>query len=310
MTRHLVTPQDEMDRVAARSTQRIVQLIRRVARARVLGDAEQYRDAMEDAAATFGDVLALCDLLGRRRIQLLYERAEEPEDRRASMASFEVARLSEDLTPLLPKIESDSVIADILLRMPELAVGFKAVQEVYRNRHGFACARAMDVAVTERVQAVVSEALRTGDRAGAKKVLMEIEDWSGAYADTVYETNVRTAYTAGMFARMEDPAVARVLPGVRFVSALMITSRPNHTAAHGLMAPSTHPIWSTFSPPLGYRCKCALREVSVIEAKSKGLLDANGMMRVIYPSTFSQAYPDPGFGRGRPSVRASSGDIG
>lgn len=272
---NLLHPDDEIAAIAERSAGELREVIEDLIAARARQAGRAYAHAMERAAALFGRMLALADLLGRRRMQLLADRAEERAARRAELAAVALAHLRA-AAPLVPEVQFKEAVADVLSRQPELADGWKAVADVYAERHGFACARAMDVAVTERVQRVVADVVRGEGGPDPRKVIRELGDWTQAYADTVYETSVRTAYTAGMWARMAEPSVARVLPGARFVSALLPTSRPNHTACHGLTAPTDSLLWNVFSPPLGYRCKCALREISIFEAKREGLLDAQG----------------------------------
>ncbi len=304
----LLAPDDEIADLAAKSATAFVEAANDLIRARVLQDGAAYRRAIESAAALFGRVLAMGDLLGRRRMQLLAERAEAHVKVRAALVAEVLAQLRAD-TPIVERVEFKEATQDVLSRHPELAPGWKAVADVYAERHGFACARAMDVAVTERVRDVIADTVAGRGPPNPRKVIQELGDWTAAYADTVYETNIRTAYTAGMWSRMEDAAVARVLPGARFVSAQLPTSRPNHVAAHGLTAPTNSLLWEHFSPPLGYRCQCALREVSIFEARREGLLDAQGHLRTIYPSNFANAHPDPGFGRTRPDRAAAAGSF-
>lgn len=303
----LVSPDDEIADLANRNADAFRAAVNDLIRARVAQDGAAYQRAMEAAADLFARVLALGDLLGRRRMQLLADRAEAQAPDRASLAARAVAQLRAH--PIVEPIEFKEAVADVLARHPELAEGWQGVADVYAERHGFACARSMDVAVTQRVQQVIADVVAGRGPPSPRRVIEELGDWTSSYADTVYETNIRTAYTAGMWGRMADPAVARVLPGVRFVSARLVTSRPNHTACHGLTAPSDSTLWDTFSPPLGYRCKCALREVSIFEARREGLIDAQGRFRTVYPSGFSAARPDPGFGRSRPDRAVASGSL-
>lgn len=300
----LVAPDDEIRAIAAASAAEFIDAANLLIRARVLMDGPAYQQAMATVAALFGRVLAMGDLLGRRRLQLLADRAEADAARRAAL----VAQLRA-ASPILEAVEFKEATQDVLSRHPELAQGWKGVADVYAERHGFACAKAMDVAVTKRVQEVIADVVAGKGVVEPRRVIRELGDWTAAYADTVYETNIRSAYTAGMWSRMEDPAVARVLPGARFVSARLPTSRANHVAAHGLTAPTSSLLWDTFSPPLGYRCHCALREISIFEARREGLLDAQGNLRTVYPPNFVAAWPDPGFGRTRPDRAAASGSF-
>lgn len=305
-----VSPADEIRSLAARSTSRLVEVIDALVAARVHRDVSAYTEALADAAGIFGSMLPLADLLGRRRMQLLADHAARQAPERAALVAAAVAQLSGAPSPLLPVVEAREAILDILRRQSELAPGFEAVQDAYAERHAFACARALDVAVTQRIQNVIAATVAGAGPANPRQVIAEIGGWSQAYADTVYVTNVATAYSAGMWARLVDPDVARVLPGAKFVSAKLSTSRPNHVACHGLIAPTDSPIWNAYSPPLGYGCVCGLREVSIFEARREGLLDEHGHMRTMLPPGFGiNARPDHGFGRGRPDRLVATGAI-
>lgn len=307
-TRRLLTPGEEVEAISNRSTSWLLSAIDDLIAARVRKDGEAYRRAYETTAEGFTRVSEAADMSGRRRMSLLAERAAGglSDAERAASAAEEPGGIAPG-EPIAP-VSFREVVADIVSRRPELAEGYRAVQEVYR-RHGFACARSTDLAVTERVQSVLANVVLDGGIASPRKVIEALGDWKRSYADTVYETNVKTAYTAGMWKRIEEPEVARVLPGMRFVSSLLPTTRPNHAAAHGLTAPSSSHLWEVFSPPLGYRCCCSVREISVIEARREGLVDADGRLRTIVPPTFSAARPDPGFGRGRPDRAIRQGAL-
>lgn len=293
---------DEIRTIAARSTERLRDVIAALVEARARRDADAYTDALAAARELFATLLQLADLSGRVRMTLLARHAEAAAQERAQLAGV--------TTPLLPAVEARDVILDTLRRYAEIAPGFRAVQDLYAERHAFACARSLDVSVTERIQNVIAATVAGSGPPNPRKVIAELGDWSRAYAGTVYSTAVATAYSAGMWARLAEPDVARVLPGARFVSALLPTTRRNHAACHGLTAATTSPIWDGYSPPLGYGCLCALREVSVFEARREGLIDSDGTFLTLLPPGFGiNAKPDPGFGRGRPDRIVATSSI-
>jgi len=299
--KRLLSPAEEMTELAARSVRGLLALLDELIHARVTRSGSAWHEAMQRAAAYFSRLTESANVTGRRRMELLAQRAagDVAAEVRELETSEVVAALPRPPVAAVPYVEFREAVRDVIERTPEVAPGWEATAEVY-TRHGFACARSTDVAVTERVREVIERTVRDGSVVNPRKVIAELGDWKRSYADTVYETNVRTAYTAGMFSRMADPAVARVLLGMRFVSAQLVTSRPNHVAAHGLTAPTDSHLWETFSPPMGYRCQCAIREISIFEAKRAGLIDEAGRLKTVLPPNFAAAHPDPGFGRGRP----------
>jgi hypothetical protein len=70
--------------------------------------------------------------------------------------------------------------------------------------------------------------------------------------------------------------------------------RPHHKAADGLIAAVDDPIWDTFKPPLGYRCRCSVNFVSVFELEDRGLIKNGKVVRYLPPS-FAFARPDENF---------------
>jgi SPP1 gp7 family putative phage head morphogenesis protein len=132
------------------------------------------------------------------------------------------------------------------------------------------------------------------------EIVQRLGDWSRAYADTVYRTNLTSAYTAGRFRQQEG--VSDVIGAFGFRSRRDDSTRPNHRAAEGLIAPPHDIIWERLSPPLGYNCRCSLRLVSRFELERLGLLRDGRVMR-FEPATLAQAGPDKGFLSVRPDRR-------
>ena len=99
----------------------------------------------------------------------------------------------------------------------------------------------------------------------ASKVIQQLGDFTRSYANTVYRTNLNTAYTAGRFQQAQEPGVRTVLPAMErweIMDSAVRRGRPidgpkggtkeNHAAAHGLVAATTDPIWNRVASPSGY----------------------------------------------------------
>lgn len=134
-------------------------------------------------------------------------------------------------------------------------------------------------------------------------VLEEVNDWTVAYADTVYRTNVASAFAAGAWHQSLDPEIMEIIPAKLYSAIGDSDTRPNHLAADGLIAGVTDPIWETLSPPMGFNCRCSLLDVDRFELEDRGLLNADGTVTRVLPANFANARPDPGFGTGRPDRR-------
>lgn len=89
---------------------------------------------------------------------------------------------------------------------------------------------------------------------------------SGRRLKTIYETNLRTAYAAGRWERMQAAKAALPFlvyhhtPGEKF-------PRPEHEAWDGTKLPIDDPWWKTHYTPNGWGCNCWVTQVSVRDSR-------------------------------------------
>jgi len=210
----------------------------------------------------------------------------------------------------LPRVPFTEAVADIMAREPRIAASAAEVAAAYNEDHGFAMARAVEQKTVTRVQAAVSKAIHTGQtveqgvqsiRKIARLAGEDMADWTRSYSEVVFRTNVNTAYSAGRFRQMADPAVRVAIGALRYTTAQDVDVRPNHRAAEGLIASHTDPVWQEITPPLGYNCRCSVSFVSWPELRRKGLIDRGGDVRTARVPR--GAHADAGFTHtGRPDL--------
>jgi SPP1 gp7 family putative phage head morphogenesis protein len=283
---------------------------------RLLEESTEYFD---DALKRYARALVRGDPTGgpTERINVLLMQTMQLAD---LMAREDVVRQASGARPanqrdipngMVPRVEFKDAIADILTRTPVLARSYREVQERYSQEHVFAVAKSATEETTRAVQRAIADAQAGSPgretMASTARVITEVGDWTRAYAETVYRTNMATAHASGQMAMVADPAIRSVAPALEFVSAKKATTRPNHHAAHGLVADAADPVWQRFTPPLGYNCFCCVRIVFYPELRRRGLLGPNDTVLRYEPPTFDQAFPDPGFGTGNPAVTAAQG---
>ena len=222
----------------------------------------------------------------------------------------------------LPRVPFTEAIADALAREPRLATSATEVAQAYSESHVFALARSSELHLTKRVQSAVATAIQEGQSVGegvasirkiARAAGADMDRFTRSYAETVFRTNVSTAYTAGRFREMANPAVAFAIGALKFVGPTSTPpqgdTRPNHAAAVGLIAAADDPVWRTMRPPLGYNCRHSVTFVGWPELKRRGLLRPDGKVR---RATIPEgAYPDPGFrvGSGAPEIDVYAGAV-
>lgn len=248
----MIDAADALERLLSRSPVELAQELDRFAIAYL---EERWRDADRHERAIAGLMArdsAIADELGRKRL----------------MAEVEAARARETFAA---KVPFEEAIADLEQREPtteQEARGFTIGKYIK-------LARAATVKVVERVKDKLLGFLRRGATVPQARVeLAEIlkrqepEELSragispsglnGAYAETVYRTQVAQAFTAGRVEQARDPGVRDVVAGWRFDAVMDSDTRPNHAAAHGLTAAVDDPVWNVLAPPLGFNCRCNL----------------------------------------------------
>jgi SPP1 gp7 family putative phage head morphogenesis protein len=87
--------------------------------------------------------------------------------------------------------------------------------------------------------------------------------------DTIFSTNLDSAYHSGRFKQQEE--VKDFFPYRQYLTAEDPAVRPAHRAMHGKVFKTDDPIWKTWYPPNGFRCRCDTRLLSEKQAKRKGL---------------------------------------
>lgn len=134
--------------------------------------------------------------------------------------------------------------------------GYSVVGDLYREFQTTIETQGTEVDYAERVLPILR---RKGWLAGtgvnvAKRV------------ELIYDTNLRLARAAGQWNRYKRTASA--LPYLRGVTARdeRVRQPPkadsDHRAFDGIILPISHPFWSRWFPPLGFRCRCSVIQMT------------------------------------------------
>jgi len=86
--------------------------------------------------------------------------------------------------------------------------------------------------------------------------------WSSAHLETVFRTNVMTAYNAGRWTLYNDPDVKDYVVAYRYNAILDSRTRPEHAAMDGKVFLASDPTWQTWWPPNGFNCRCTIEPMS------------------------------------------------
>jgi SPP1 gp7 family putative phage head morphogenesis protein len=156
----------------------------------------------------------------------------------------------------------------------------------------------------KEIQDSLTKAMETGQSLGDwKKYVRDLLaqwDISGWRAETIYRTNLQTAYQVGRYEQMTDPDVLEMRPYWRYVAVMDANTRPTHAALHGKVFRADDPFWDTWFPPNGYNCRCTVQTLSESEVEREGLKIEKGNRYHNNPvkmpdGTVIQMLPDPGW---------------
>lgn len=193
-----------------------------------------------------------------------------------------------DEVPILPPQEALE-----FFRRKGLQRGF-AWQDVWQQEHvrAFTVAKAMSYDVLEDIRGAVDRAIAEGETLeqfrqqlrprleargwwGRKSMIdpadgvaKDVQLGSPRRLKTIFQVNMRMAYQAGRWERMERNKAA--FPYVRYVSVGDARVRPQHRDWHGVIRPIDDEWWDTHYPPCGWNCRCTAVPVSARMMERRG----------------------------------------
>ncbi len=85
---------------------------------------------------------------------------------------------------------------------------------------------------------------------------------------TIYDTNLRTSYAAGHWARIE--ANKKTAPYVMYSAILDGRTRPAHAGWNGKVLRADDEWWKTHTPPNGWNCRCTVIQLSERDLERMG----------------------------------------
>lgn len=116
-------------------------------------------------------------------------------------------------------------------------------------------------------------------------------------ADNIFRTNMQTAYQVGHYEQMTSPIVKKLRPYWQYDAVNDSHTRPSHLAMDGKVFPCDSPVWDTWYPPNGFRCRCAVQSLSKRQVEERGLKVEEEVPRVaeLSDGRFVNILPDPNF---------------
>ncbi|WP_417436576.1 phage minor head protein [Hoeflea sp.] len=153
------------------------------------------------------------------------------------------------------------------------AIPTEGWRDVWNGAHSkmFMVAGANSRAIVEDFLASIAKALEQGTTLADFRqdfdAIVRRHGWSyngerGWRTQTIFETNLRTAYAAGRYAQTSGPDTLAAFPYWQYNHSGAVHPRVDHLAWNGLCLAADDPFWDTNYPPNGFRCGCFVTPVS------------------------------------------------
>jgi SPP1 gp7 family putative phage head morphogenesis protein len=187
---------------------------------------------------------------------------------------FDAQPIKRRLLPL--QVEASDIEAWLVAKDPTAIGSYDSIgREEYQR--SFTAARTAGAGVVDDLYFGLVDTLSRGgtDEDFSKLVtpILKQKGWlggdGGAIATRVsliYDTNLRLARSNGRWDRYQ--ATKAAFPYLRAITAEddrvrhPPKSASDHTAWDGIILPVDHPFWTTYWPPLGFRCRCGIIQMS------------------------------------------------
>ena len=104
-----------------------------------------------------------------------------------------------------------------------------------------------------------------------KRVRERLQHAHPGHLETVFRTNVQSAYAAGRWKQLNHPAVKKARPYWMFDAILDARTTPICRTRDGTVLPADHPWWQNNTPPLHFNCRSGIRALTEAEARARGI---------------------------------------
>lgn len=122
------------------------------------------------------------------------------------------------------------------------------------------------------------------------------EGISNYQADNIFRTNIQTAYQVGHYEQMTSPEVLRLRPYWQYDAVNDKKTRLTHRAMDGKVYRADDPIWDTWYPPNGYRCRCGIKTLSERQVRERDLkVETKPLIAAEVDGHFVNILPDKDF---------------
>lgn len=198
-----------------------------------------------------------------------------------------------DPRPSFLSMPFDEAIAAFLERRLISPEEFRALSDAARTR-AFTATRLATDGLRERALRLLVESLQQGTtlqdfarQLRTEEIGLGVTPSDSFYLETVYRTNVQSAYGAGRYRQITSPVVRAARPFVQYRTAGDSRVRESHRLLNGRIFRQDDPEWSRYAPPNGYACRCGVVTLRESQVDPSRVVSARDLP--------AEAAPDPGF---------------
>ncbi len=133
-----------------------------------------------------------------------------------------------------------------------------------------------------------------------------VDDPGAFQLQTTFDNAILGSYAAGRYAQLTRPSVLAARPYWEYHTAGDNRVRPAHRAMNGRVFAADSPVWQTWYPPNGHRCRCGIITRSRAEVEARGIVVADEVPRTVeHDGAIVNMLPDPGFS-GSPATQIAA----
>lgn len=178
--------------------------------------------------------------------------------------------------------EFDEAVAAFRRRVPMTRAEWEALLIAARER-AFMVSNVAQVDVIQQVYDAIDRAVALGDTLAdfKRQVGPELEAaWSGTVAnpaarlETIFRTNVQTAYAAGHAEQRDNPVIKRRRPFNQYRAINDARTSEICRPLNGTVRPADDPWWASNSPPRHFNCRCRIVPLTKEQAAEEGITES------------------------------------
>lgn len=143
------------------------------------------------------------------------------------------------------------------------------------QRRAFRVAGVAQLQIVNEVYQILLDLLNAGGSLGdfKRQVRQRLtSQFVASRVETIFRNNVQSAFNAGRWRQLQQPAVRRHRPYLMYDAAMDSRTSEMCRDRNGKVLHRSDPWWSSNQPPLHHRCRSAVRALTTKQAQRRGIV--------------------------------------